>query len=684
MSTKEINPQTGAAERGRQEWDKTANNSICQPSPAVNPQLNDLAQDIVATFKAMYPESDELKINSKPLWITLWSAPQKESIHVPVFKAGSIPGVVKKWIGQRHVYFAPGLRCANLGRWKAGGNKDVTAIPGLWTEVDIQGPGHVEQALPAGQDEALELAYSIPELPPSLIIHSGGGIYVFWLFKEPWILESTAEQGEAQALLKRFEQTVLKQGSAKGWTLDSVADLRRVLRLPGSLNIKDPDNPKPVKILEYHPERRYNPADFEPYLAELESTVIHGSLPDDEDFAPADLEKILNVCTWMKHCQVDAAQLKEPEWYHMLSVVARCKDPEWWAHELSKSYPGYSEAETSKKYQQAKDRAGPVTCERVRKKLNPEACKACKESVTSPVQLGRREIEQDQPEQPKEEPKTRNGFGLIRICDLECKPPEWLVRDYLEADTLAVAFGDPASGKSFMGIGMGCCIATGVDFYGLPVKQGPVIYIAGEGRNGIARRLKAWEIRNGLDISTAPFFISTGPAALCDPGSTTQVLTAVDQVGKDNPLKLVVIDTLARNFGPGDENSAKDMSAAIQAMDAIRVKHRCTVLIVHHTGHGDKTRERGSIALRGGLDASYQLDKDESGIVRLTPRKMKEAELPEPMAFKIRTVELGFQDDDGRDVTSAVLDRVDYEPPPNPTKSGRGKWQRVARSSLKG
>jgi hypothetical protein len=285
--------------------------------------------------------------------------------------------------------------------------------------------------------------------------------------------------------------------------------------------------------------------------------------------------------------------------------------------------------------------------------------------------------------QEEQDPYKNTGFRLIPIHQLECKPPEWIVRDYLEADSLAVAFGDPASGKSFWAICLGCCIAIGADFYSLPVISGPVIFIAGEGRNGIARRLKAWEIRNGLDLSKAPFYLSKGPAALCDPESTAQVLNAVDQVARDAPPKLVVIDTLARNFGPGDENSAKDMTAAIQAMDTIRTRYRCTVLMIHHTGHGDKTRERGSMALRGGLDASYRLDRDESDVVRLTPLKMKEAELPDPMAFKIRTVELGFQDEDGREVTSAVLDPVDYEPPPKPTKAGRGKWQQVALVQLK-
>ena len=53
------------------------------------------------------------------------------------------------------------------------------------------------------------------------------------------------------------------------------------------------------------------------------------------------------------------------------------------------------------------------------------------------------------------------------------------------------------------------CIALGLDIYpGHPVLQGPVVYVCGEGRNGIGRRLAAWEIQHGRSLDDAPFVIS--------------------------------------------------------------------------------------------------------------------------------------------------------------------------------
>jgi hypothetical protein len=65
------------------------------------------------------------------------------------------------------------------------------------------------------------------------------------------------------------------------------------------------------------------------------------------------LPLILDGCAWMRHCQDDAVTLPEPEWYRMLTVVARCEDAERWAHDLSRAHPKYSRRETQRKLKQA-------------------------------------------------------------------------------------------------------------------------------------------------------------------------------------------------------------------------------------------------------------------------------------------------------------------------------------------
>ena len=54
-------------------------------------------------------------------------------------------------------------------------------------------------------------------------------------------------------------------------------------------------------------------------------------------------------------------------------------------------------------------------------------------------------------------------------------------------------WGSPKSGKSFVAVAMSCAIASGQDFYGNKSFKKPVLYLCGEGRRGMVRRLHAWQ-----------------------------------------------------------------------------------------------------------------------------------------------------------------------------------------------
>jgi hypothetical protein len=247
------------------------------------------------------------------------------------------------------------------------------------------------------------------------------------------------------------------------------------------------------------------------------------------------------------------------------------------------------------------------------------------------------------------------AFILVRARDMEFKEPDFIIADLLETDTLALAFGDPGCGKSFLGVDIAASVARGSDFHGKAVKQGAVVYIAGEGHNGLKRRQSAWEKHNGLSLDDAPLFFSRVAANFLDAASAEAVACAVDEVAKsEGAPRLVVIDTLARNFGAGDENQTSDMNRFVSAIDDLKARyHGCSVLIIHHTGHGDKQRGRGAMSLKGALDAEYRVEKNESEIT-VTNTKMKDAAEPDPLTFKLLSVELGLSSN-GRPITSAVL-----------------------------
>jgi len=277
---------------------------------------------------------------------------------------------------------------------------------------------------------------------------------------------------------------------------------------------------------------------------------------------------------------------------------------------------------------------------------------------------------------PSPPPRIR----LTRADQIEVRPPQWLLRGMLERDTFALIFGDPGCGKSFLAIDWACRIATETPWRGHPVKGGPVVYVAGEGQQGFGRRIQAWSEHHGVSLAGVPLY-QVPSVAIPDPTDLVALFTAIDTgIAAVGRPALIVLDTLARCFGGGDENSTQDMSKFVAACDLIRQRYDCTILVVHHAGHGDKTRARGAIALKAALDAEYRLE-NENGLL-LTATKMKDAEMPVPVAMKLVSVELPDKtDEDGNPVTSAAVEMLDADTSAivaqaKVAMSGkRGKWQ---------
>lgn len=234
------------------------------------------------------------------------------------------------------------------------------------------------------------------------------------------------------------------------------------------------------------------------------------------------------------------------------------------------------------------------------------------------------------------------ALTFTRIGDLELKEPEFHVDGMIETETVGVLFGDPGCGKSFLAVDLACSVASGLGFHGRKVRQGSVFYIAGEGHNGLARRFNAWARHHGQDIKGLPVFKSNRAAQLLDSASAKDVESAVLGLSAmHGDPALIIIDTLARNFGPGDENSTQDMSGFVAAIDDLRANWpKTTIIIVHHSGLADKGRGRGNSALKGALDFEFGAAKDGETITLSNP-KMKEAtELPD-LFFTLTDVELG-------------------------------------------
>jgi len=201
------------------------------------------------------------------------------------------------------------------------------------------------------------------------------------------------------------------------------------------------------------------------------------------------------------------------------------------------------------------------------------------------------------------------------------EPPEFLVGDFLVRDSLAELFADPGVGKSFLAIDWMMHIADGRDWHGRQVKKPePVFYIIGEGRGGVKSRVAAWQQHHGTSDAIKRNVKLLGmPVNL----SRAEHVEAIMPILKEQMPALIVIDTLARASTAADGNSDKDMGIVIEHADQIRRETGACVLVVHHSGHQNKDRGRGSSAIAAALQTDLRLTKNGEKLT-LTTTKQKD------------------------------------------------------------
>jgi hypothetical protein len=252
-------------------------------------------------------------------------------------------------------------------------------------------------------------------------------------------------------------------------------------------------------------------------------------------------------------------------------------------------------------------------------------------------------------------------FKLTPLDQLLIKPykSNWLIKGHMEKSSIGMLFGAPASAKSFIAMDIAFCIAAGIDWNGNDTVQGKVVYLAGEGHSGIAKRFKA--LGSKYSTTTSDVFFSELPASLMDQNNVQSVFDEINKVCSSPSL--IVIDTLHRNFGAGDENSAKDFGIFLNNITKLIHHLGAAVLLVHHSGHGSEDRARGSSSMRAAMDVEYKVTKDKD-LVTMTCTKAKEFKEPEPMSFNlVMQILLGCFDDDGKPVESAILNSTTYTAP---------------------
>lgn len=155
-----------------------------------------------------------------------------------------------------------------------GRTEDLTWIPALWADLDVAegAPEGVHRggATFATYDDAGRFLESFV-IPPSLIVRTGYGLSAWWILGEPE--EATA----AAPVLAALKATVMRLSG--GRTDPAVYDTARMMRLPGTWNVKVPSNPRLCQLTSWDTGARYSLADLAERLDLPPAPPVHEAAP---------------------------------------------------------------------------------------------------------------------------------------------------------------------------------------------------------------------------------------------------------------------------------------------------------------------------------------------------------------------------------------------------------------------
>ncbi|HXG86742.1 MAG TPA: hypothetical protein VNJ02_00285 [Vicinamibacterales bacterium] len=123
---------------------------------------------------------------------------------------------------QLGAYYGVALRTAAALKTRKGDAAHCQTLTALFVDADFK---HL------GEEETRKRIAAF-ELPPSLVVCSGGGLHPYWLLDQPIFLQAPGGMKTAKSWLKRLASSVADVVD------EAVSEPARVLRIPGSFNFK--------------------------------------------------------------------------------------------------------------------------------------------------------------------------------------------------------------------------------------------------------------------------------------------------------------------------------------------------------------------------------------------------------------------------------------------------------------
>lgn len=215
---------------------------------------------------------------------------------------------------------------------------------------------------------------------------------------------------------------------------------------------------------------------------------------------------------------------------------------------------------------------------------------------------------------------TRFTRTVLRRSELRHLPAvEPLIGGVLSMRSTVVLIGASGAGKTFLSLAWACSIGTGTSWLGHDTRREKVLYVVGEGANGLDDRITAWEGAWGAKVSDDDVQFAIRPDSLTSETTWVELTREAQATGR----RVVFLDTFS-SLAP-DADETKDAAVLMRRMSDLAAAIDGTVILVHHPGWGDATRARGGSQLESNADEVLILHGTRTEpMIALERKKVKE------------------------------------------------------------
>lgn len=291
-------------------------------------------------------------------------------------------------------------------------------------------------------------------------------------------------------------------------------------------------------------------------------------------------------------------------------------------------------------------------------------------------------------------PTTDDRIGevldVVALKTDPAPPPERVIGPLVLSGEVTLFAAHGGTGKSFLALYMACCVALGRDVFGLPVRQGPVLYFSAEDPMPVLKhRLKWIADEMGFDLADLEGMLFVVDATEVDAtlyrdtldrrdSKLTRNFTRLRGFMRTHHVSLAFIDNASDVYAASEIDRSR-VRAFMRALGLLARANDAGIMLLAHvdkrTARGDDTGESysGSTAWHNAARVRLFMYRHEDGTLRLTHDKHTHTERLPEMVLRWEPDRLPELDrltspvTSEIDATRALLRLID-------TYTARGEW----------